>query len=236
MVAPREIGIRITMGQAQEKTLPPGYYFKFPIFSVIKILDTTINRSDVNAQSSSMDMQPITTDVAINWSVDPEMAYKIYTTVGDEAAIYERIILPAVNEGLKAEMAKLSAEEILRKRIQLKNNVDAFLQAKLLSYGVKMFDLSILNLQFSGQFTQAVEQKQIAEQNAKKAEYLVKQSIQEAQAEIERAKGQSEAQEILKSSIDDKIIQLKALEKWDGKMPQVVGSSEMPFIGNIDVK
>jgi prohibitin 1 len=229
-VGPREIGVRVSLGKPSEHTLTAGFYAKVPFFYTIKILDTTIERSDVITSSSSKDMQEIVTEVAINWSIDPEKAYIIYTTIGDQDAILERILLPATSEILKSEMSKMTAEDILRKRIELKKAIDVAMSQRLLGYGIKMFDLSIINLSFSPDFSKAVEQKQIAEQSAKRAEYVVKQAYQEAQAEIERARGQAEAQKILQLSINDNVLELKALEKWDGKLPVYVGSDIIPFI------
>lgn len=234
-VEPREIGVRVSFGKASEETLTPGFYFKIPFFHTIKILDTTIGRSDVSTTSASKDMQQIWTDIAINWSIDPEKAFIIYTSIGNQDAVLDRIILPATSEVLKSETAKLTAEDILTKRIELKVSIDAAMKKRLLVYGIKMYDLSIINLSFSQDFSQAIEQKQIAEQSAKRAEYVVKQAYQEAQAEIERARGQAESQKILQMSTSVEILELKALEKWDGKLPQVV-SGDMPFIGNIAVE
>lgn len=109
-----------------------------------------------------------------------------------------RIVQPAVSEVLKAQMALLTAEEILTRRLELKKSIDDGLVARLGNYGVKLHDLSIVNLTFSKDFTEAVERKQIAEQRAKQAEYETLQAEKMAQAEVARAKGKAEAQRLMK--------------------------------------
>jgi regulator of protease activity HflC (stomatin/prohibitin superfamily) len=131
---------------------------------------------------------------------------------------------------MKSATAKKTAEEILTKRAELKTEIDDSLRERLAKYGVTVTDVSITNLTFSQEFTAAIERKQIAEQEAKQAEYGAQKAVQEARAEVNRAKGQAEAQALLKSTITAEILQQRAIEKWDGKFPQVMGAQALPFL------
>lgn len=82
----------------------------------------------------------------------------------------------------------------------------------------------------------AIEAKQIAEQQAKQAEYEALKASKEAQAEINRAKGQAEAQRLMRQTLTPELLQKQAIEKWDGQFPQVMsGNGTLPFI-NISPK
>ena len=88
---------------------------------------------------------------------------------------------------------------------------------------------------FSPEYSKSIEQKVIAEQRVKQAEYEVKQASQEAQAKIAEAKGLAEAQSLQKASLTQEFLQLEAIKKWNGTLPQVVGGGSVPFI-NIPLK
>lgn len=88
---------------------------------------------------------------------------------------------------------------------------------------------------FSPEYSKAIEDKVIAEQHIKQAEFEVKEATQRAQAKIAEAKGLAEAQALQKQSLTQEFLQLEAIKKWNGIMPQVAGSSALPFI-NISLK
>lgn len=247
-VGPGERGVLVTFGKASDGVLEPGLHLKLPLFSTIKTISVQVNKSDVETSAASKDMQEIHTHVAVNWSVNATSVVNTYKNIGDEDQILKRIIAPAVSEVLKAEMAKLTAEEILTKRLDLKKAIDNGLTGRLANYGVSLADLSIVNLTFSQQFTKAIEDKQIAEQQAKQAEYVAQKATADAKASVNTAKGeaeatviqakaqaeanlakakaQSEAQKLLRQTITPELLQLKAIERWDGTMPNVLGSSQ----------
>jgi regulator of protease activity HflC (stomatin/prohibitin superfamily) len=124
-----------------------------------------------------------------------------------------------------------TAEQIITKRGELKAGIDALLQSRLAQYNIAVDDISLVNIHFSQRFSEAVEAKQIAEQEAKRAEFLAQKATQEAQAEINRAKGQAEAQRLLRENLTGQILQKQAIEKWDGHFPTVFGgNAALPFI------
>lgn len=229
-VGPGQRGIRVVMGNAHDEILGSGAHLWLPFVYGVKKIDIQVQKSDVKTSSSSKDMQEITTEIVVNWSLDANKVVETYRNVGDEDDIYEKVIKPAVSEVMKACTAKLTAEEIITKRLELKKDIDAGLVDRLLQYGVKPSDVSIVNLSFSHEFTQAIENKQIAEQRAKQAEYEALQATQTAKAVVESAKGQAKAQELLKSTLTPQILQSKALDKWNGAFPQVMGGGALPFI------
>ena len=81
----------------------------------------------------------------------------------------------------------------------------------------------MVNFGFSPEFSKAIEAKQIAEQYAKQAEFALKKATQDAQAQINRAKGQSESQRLHRQTLTPEILQQQAIEKWNGQFPTVMG-------------
>jgi regulator of protease activity HflC (stomatin/prohibitin superfamily) len=147
--------------------------------------------------------------------------------VGQAQDVVEKLINPAVEEVLKAVLAKYTAEEIITKRGEVKNLVDHLLANRLLNYHVKVDDVSLVHVHFSENFAKAVEAKQIAEQEAKKAGFAVLKAKQEAEAKINLAHGEAEAQRIIHETLTTDILQKKALENWDGKLPVLMEKNDL---------
>lgn len=230
VVGPGERGIRVSLGKASSDVKDSGAYFWIPFLVGMKRIDVQIQKSEVQAFAASKDMQEITTHVAVNWSISPEKVVEIYKSIGDERDVFSRLIEPSVQEVMKEAVSKRTADEALTKRLEMKVDIDRSLKDRLSHYGVNVTDVNIVNFKFSDEFLKAIEEKQIAEQHSKQAEYGALKAIQDAKAEVNRAKGQAEAQQLMKSTITKEILQQRAIEKWDGKFPHVMGAGALPFI------
>ena len=126
----------------------------------------------------------------------------------------------------KAATPKRTAEEILKQRESLKQEIEQKIVERLEKYGIAVNEVSLTSMLFSDDYRKAIEKKQIAEQDRQTAK-------QEAAAAIERAKGQAEAQKLLRQSIDPQILQKQAIDKWDGRFPTVMGGNGMLPLINI---
>jgi regulator of protease activity HflC (stomatin/prohibitin superfamily) len=226
-------GVVMNFGQVQDDILGEGLHWRIPIMQEIRQLSVRVQKTDILAQVGSKDLQEVKLDVAVNWHIDPNKVNKIYQNVGDEAQIVNRILIPAVGEVVKAAAAKKNAEEILTKRPELKAEIDANLDDRLLNYGIVLDSVSLLDVQFTREFAEAIEQKQIAEQEAQRAVYIAQKAAREAEAEVNRARGRAESQRLLQETLTPAVLQNKALETWDGKFPLVYGGGALPFI-NVD--
>lgn len=234
-VSPGQRGIRVTMGKASNETLGEGVHFKLPLLSSIKTVSVQVQKTEATSEAATKDLQKVHATFALNWNLNPENVVDIYRSIGNEQDIAERIIQPAISEVLKAATAHMTAEEVLTKRLELKSIIDELLTKRLANYTIVVRDISLVNLDFTGEFNRAVEAKQVAEQDAKKAEYVAIQATNEAKAAVNKARGeaqatlikaqaQAESQKLLQQNTSAAILQLKAIEKWDGSMPQVMGS------------
>ena len=226
-----ERGVVMKFGKVQDTILDEGIHGIMPIVTTVKPITVRVQKNNLAAQAASKDLQQVSIDVALNWSVDKERVNEIFQRIGDEEQILNRIINPAVAEVVKATTAQKNAEEIITKRTELKQAIDNQLKERLSPYGVLIEDTSLENVGFSEEFSKAIEAKQIAEQEAKRAQFIALKAEQEAQAEINRAKGQAEAQRLLRQNLTPEILQQQAIEKWNGQFPTVMGGNgSLPLI------
>lgn len=218
-----ERGVLMQFGQVQEQVLGEGIHLIVPIIYTVQNLSVRIQKQEISAEASSKDLQDVFTDVALNWHIIPDEANAIFQQIGDEKQVVDRIINPAVEEVLKAVMAKYTAEEIITKRGEVKGGVDDFLTKRLANYHIAVDDISLVHVHFSSGFSDAVEAKQIAEQEAKRGEFLALKAVKEAEAKVNLAKGEAEVQRLLRDNLTAEILSRQAIEKWNGKLPLIVG-------------
>jgi prohibitin 1 len=231
IVGAGERGVIMRFGKVDNAILDEGIHPIFPIVTSVKTLSVRVQKTDLKADAASKDLQQISTDLAINWNIDPAKVNQVFQQVGDEEQIVNSILSPAISEVLKAATSKKTAEEIITQRTQLKAEIDNSLKNRLAPYGIIIRDVSLVNFGFSPEFSKAIEAKQIAEQEAKQAEFTVKKATQDAQAQINRAKGQAEAQRLQRQTLTAEILQQQAIEKWNGQFPTVMGSNgALPLI------
>ncbi|RAI91418.1 regulator of protease activity HflC (stomatin/prohibitin superfamily) [Algoriphagus yeomjeoni] len=231
-----ERGIVLNFGAVQDKVLSEGIHFKIPIVQTIEIMDVKIQKVTTDAASSSSDLQDVDMSVALNYHVIPEDANLVYQTIGVQ--FKDRIIDPAIQEVMKAVSARYTAEELITKRPAVSSEMREALTTRLLESKIAVDAFSIINFSFSQTFTDAIEAKQTAEQNALKAKRDLDRIKVEAEQTIAAATAEAEALRLQKMNISPDLIELrkieanlKAIEKWNGILPEVTGAGAIPFIG-----
>lgn len=244
IINPGQAGVLSILGKAQDGALLEGVHFKPPVISAVDVYDVTVQKFEVPAQSSTKDLQDLSARFAINFRLDPSEVVTIRRTQGTLANIVAKIIAPQTQESFKIAAALRTVEEAITKRQELKNDFDEALDTRLDKYGIIVLDTSVVDLEFSPEFAKAVEEKQIAEQRARRAVYVAQEAEQTAQAEVNRAKGRAEAQrllaETLKAQGGQLVLQKEAIEAWregGAQMPRVLvtgggNSGNVPFIFN----
>ena len=242
---PGQAGVITILGKARDGVLLEGIHFKAPLVSAVDIYDLTVQKFEVPAQSSTQDLQDLSASFAINFRLDPLLVVEIRRKQGTLANIVSKIIAPQTQESFKIAAARRTVEEAITKRNELKQDFDDALSQRLEKYGIVVLDTSVVDLDFSPEFAKAVEEKQIAEQRAKRAIYVAQEAEQEAQAEINRAQGKAEAQrllaETLKAEGGQLVLQKEAIQAWregGSQMPKVLvmGGNEqgnVPFLFNL---
>lgn len=235
-VGPGERGIVLNFGAVQNVVLEEGMHFRIPIMQEVILMDVKIHKVVTDAASASSDLQDVALSVALNYHIMPDKANLVYQTIGVE--FKERMIDPAIQEVMKAVSARYSAEELITKRPAVSAEMQQALTARLLPSNIAVDAFSIVSFNFSKIFTDAIEAKQTAEQNALKAKRDLDRIKVEAEQTIAAATAEAEALRLQKMNISPDLIELrkieanlKAIEKWNGIMPQVTGAGAVPFIG-----
>jgi prohibitin 1 len=226
-----ERGVIMHLGEVQSEILNEGFHPIVPIYTNIKKISVRVRKVDVATKVGTKDLQTLDLNTSINWHIQADRVNHVYRQIGDEHQIVETIIISAISEVLKASTPQRTAEEILKQRTDLKQEIEKTLKLRLIKYGIQVDDVSLTKIGFSPEFTRSIELKQIAEQDAKKAEYEALKAAKQAEAEVNRAKGTAEAQKLLKQSLNQDLLQKQAIEKWDGKFPTVMGGNgALPLI------
>ncbi|MGD9579586.1 MAG: prohibitin family protein [Syntrophorhabdus sp.] len=231
-----ERGVVLNFGAVQETVLDEGLHFRVPIMQTIVPVDVKVQKSESEAAAASSDLQDVSSKVALNYHIIPDKANVVYQTIG--LAFKERIIDPAVQEVVKAVTAKYTAEELITKRPAVSDAMKTALTERLLLNNIAVDAFSIVGFSFSKVFMEAIEAKQTAEQLALKARRDLERIKIEADQKITAAKAEAEALRLQRANISTDLIELrkieanlKAIEKWNGILPQVTGSGAVPFIG-----
>lgn len=245
VINPGQAGVLSILGKAQDGALLEGIHFKPPLVSAVDVYDVTVQKFEVPAQSATKDLQDLSASFAINFRLDPVQVVTIRRTQGTLQNIVSKIVAPQTQESFKIAAAKRTVEQAITQRSELKEDFDNALNSRLEKYGIIVLDTSVIDLNFSPEFAKAVEDKQIAEQKAQRAVYIAQEAEQEAQADINRAKGKAEAQrllaETLKAQGGELVLQKEAIEAWKeggAQMPKVLvmggdSNSSVPFLFNL---
>ncbi len=220
-------GVVVTLGKVNEGVLQEGMHIKAPFVQQVVMIDNRIVKLEVDTEAFSKDLQTVETTLAINYRVDTSKSYSIYKNIG---ANYEEVlVVPAVNEVLKAITAKYTAEESVTNRALISDGLIEGLNKKLNSIGLYVTDVNIINFDFSEAFITAIEEKQVAQQQLLKAETEKQTAITNAEAEAEtiriKAEAEAEANKVIRESLTDEVIEYNKVEKWNGELPQVTGQS-----------
>lgn len=235
-VGPGERGIVLNFGAVQKQVLGEGLHLRIPIMQEIVLMDVKVQKAETDAAAASADLQDVTSRVALNYHVVPDKANVVYQRIG--VHFKERIIDPAIMEVVKAVTAKYTAEELITKRPAVSEAMRLALTDRLMANNIAVDAFSIVAFSFSKVFTEAIEAKQTAEQLALKAKRDLERIKIEAEQKITAAKAEAESLKLQKENISPDLIELrrieanmKAIEKWNGILPQATGGGAIPLIG-----
>lgn len=233
-------------------TAEEGMHFKLPLIqSYTKIIVRNTNYDFNQMSVSTKDMQSILLDLKIQLTIkDAENVYKAFKTRYEED-----LIRPRVNEIVQASISKYTIEEFISKRQELSTLVFKELQDEFIKYGFEVTNVSIVNHDFSLEYEKAVEAKKIAEQKVETAQFEQEKLKVEAEKRIELEQLEQEkriveaenkiklatyeyqerelrakANKVEAESLSPNLLKKMEIEKWDGKLPQVVGNGTLPVI------
>lgn len=253
------VGVVRMLGAVQPMALEEGFHMKLPFVEDVDELDVRLRKAEEDATAASKDLQIVSTQVAVQYSLTGAVMPMTYQRIGPRAEIVEaNVIRPAVMESVKAITAQFTADELVTRRAAVKDqiqqaiaaNIDVTLDQKGAGGAVTLANVAITDFAFSDEFNKSIEEKVRAEQEALKAENEKLRRVTQAEAaaaertlaadaeayQIEVAsKAKAEAirreAEALRDNPD--LIQLRLAEKWDGRLPQFSGGDAIPLL-NVD--
>lgn len=240
VVGPGERGVRYSFGSVSDTVMESGTHLWLPYFAGSKSVNIKMTALEVKTNSGTKDQQEVTTQVVINTQIDPAKVVALIREFGSEDGLGSTVN-PLIHAAISAKVSKYSAEEVLTKREQLKNDIQNEIKLSLEKYPVIVHDVSIKDLQYSNEYARAIEQKQIAEQKAKQAEYETLKITQDAKSAVAQADGQAksallkaraeaEANQLKLRTLTKELIQYEAIQRWNGVLPQVNGGGTLPMI------
>lgn len=203
-------GILTTFGKVEDVTLEAGLHFKLPVQEVVCI-DNRTQKSQLNLTAFSSDIQEVTVAYSINYQIDKKNAQNIYKTIG--SGYYQVVMEPRIQVAVKSVIARYTAESLVEKRDQLSSEITEILRGEMNSYSIEVVNTAIENLDFSDAFTDAVEAKQVAQQNLLKAQTEQNQKTMEANEAAERQRIAAEAEakvSVIAAEADKEVLQIQA--------------------------
>jgi regulator of protease activity HflC (stomatin/prohibitin superfamily) len=220
----------------QTTPLKEGMNFIVPMLQEATLVDVRVQKAEFDSTAASKDLQSVHTKVALNFLALPDQVAEIYRNYG--LGVTEKVIHPAVQEALKAATARYTAEELITRREEVKQQIHQILEKHMATANLKLVETYITDFEFSTEFARAIESKQIAEQQALKARRDLDRIKIEAEQKLAGARAEAEGLKLQKEAITPALLELRkidaqrlAIEKWDGRMPTtMLGGGSTPLL------
>lgn len=222
VIEPGTRGVMVTLGKVSPEPLPEGFGTKPPFISHIQTVLVRQQTRDLPAECYSSDLQQVNVQLRVLFRIPESSVVKIYQEYAGDP--FDSLVAPRVQEALKEVTALQSAEQVVKKREEIKTKALAATKEKLNDLLI-IEDIVLENITLSKELETAIESKMVQEQEAAKARFTQQKSQIEADTAIIRAKGEAEAIRIRGEALRDTpgLIQLQIVEKWDGRSPLVIG-------------
>ena len=230
-------GVVTTFGRVENYTLDSGAHMVAPWRSVV-VMDNRVQKHSLELPCFSSDIQEVNMTYTVNYQISKADAMTLYSTVG--VSYYDTVIAPNIAESVKVATARYTAEDLVGMRDSLAVEIEAILAEKLKVYNIELVGTSIENMDFTDVFTNAVEAKQVAQQNKLRAQTEAEQRVIEssAEAEIKKIAADAEAYELLKKaeaeaeanrkiseSLTENLIDYTYAQSWNGQLPKIMSGS-----------
>ncbi len=235
--SPTQVSVVTTLGQISS-VQNSGLYFKIPFVSKDYIYDTAIqsiecidNQGKENCKTlnaSTKDLQDVRTAVQVSYQIDPTNVKALFKLVQDQQTFNNIIVPSTVAESLKVVTAKYTGEELVLKRTEVKEGIEKELQSRLDPYFLKVKSLNIVNFDFSASYQKEIDLKVATQQQVLQKDEELRRVQAESKIAVTKAQAEADAANIQGEALrkNPEILELKKIEKWDGKLPQVQGGGQ----------
>lgn len=262
-IPPGHVGVFINKisGKITDQPVHSGYAFKLPFFQqiiqypyymqTVILTQASTEGSPTNEEINvnSIEGQPVSCDVSLSYTLNPDKVPFLYTSFRQNIEhISHGYIKQTIRQAMQEVMGKMAITDFLGKgKAEAVNKIKELLALRLKQYGFDIKQFTINETRAPALVIEAISQKNVMEQDALKAQNELLKIKYEAQQKVELSKGQSQAilleaqaqakaNNILTQSINNTLVEYKAIDKWDGNMPTVStqGGGAVPLI-NIDL-
>lgn len=208
-----------------------GTHFLIPWLQKAIVYDVRTKPKTIATTTGSKDLQNVSLTLRVLHRPDVPNLPKIYQTLGLD---YDERVLPAIgNEVLKSIVAQFDASELITQRELISSKIRQELSKRSNEFNIKLEDVSITHMTFGKEFTKAVEQKQIAQQDAERAKFLVEKAEQERKASVIRAEGEAEAAETVSKALaksGDGLLMIRRLDASREIAQTLAGSPNVTYL------
>ena len=213
-----EVGLKTRFGKITDSTITEGINFKIPYIEKIVKVNIKVQKEEIVIEGSTKDLQIVNTTVAVNYRVDSNSVTNLYKEVGNNYK--ETILQPAIKESIKSAIAKYNAEEITTNRTKVSESCLKAIQDKVTKYGIIIEDFNLTDFSFSQEYTKAIEEKQVAQQNLEKAKL-------ESEKKITEAEATKKSNELLQETLTKELLIKQFIDKWNGELPKVSSDNNL---------
>jgi len=183
----------------EEKVRAEGTHFKIPYFQQPSIYTIRLRPKLIQTNTATKDLQMVTIHVRMLYRPEISALPKIHTSLGAE---YDERVLPSIaNEVLKATIAQYDADQLLKLREQVSQEIRDAIVARAANFGILMDDVSITHLTYGKEFSKAIEEKQVAEQDAERQKFIVQRAEHERVATVIKSEGEAEAAKMISEAL-----------------------------------
>lgn len=245
------LGITVTLGQSalydveggkravifdrlngvQQQVIGEGTHFLIPWLQKAIVYDVKTKPKTIATTTGSKDLQNVSLTLRVLHRPEVLKLPVIYQSLGLD---YDERVLPAIgNEVLKSIVAQFDAAELITQREVVSARIRQELSRRANEFNIQLEDVSITHMTFGKEFTKAVEQKQIAQQDAERAKYLVEKAEQEKRANIIRAEGEAESAETVSKALakaGDGLLMIRRLEASKDIAATLANSSNVSYL------
>jgi len=185
----------------EEKVRGEGTHFKIPWVHQPKSYTIRLRPKLIQSSTGTKDLQMVTVHCRMLYKPNVEGLPKIHQTLGED---YDERVLPSIaNEVLKATIAQYNAEQLLTHREHVSREIREAIVTRAAQFDILMDDVSITHLTYGKEFARAIEEKQVAEQQAEQQKFIVLRSEQERQATVINSEGEAEAAKMISQALKE---------------------------------
>ena len=230
-------GLRLSWGKVVSEPLGPGLWFYNPIGGSLVVYDCREQRADFKMNAYTKDVQSADFQIVVTFSLDQSQVVSLHNEIGERYV--EKILSPAVIGVTKDVVGQWEADKLINGRDKATKEIFEQVTATMKGKPIRISSIVLANVDYSDVFEKAIEDKQVAMQNAIRAKNRTQEIEEEARQKIITAEAEAKSMQIRGDALkaNPGLVQLEAVSKWDGKAPGtlVIGDRATPML-NLDAK